>query len=137
MTAASGNRYSRRYPMTDYNWQQLAHDLAVEYFGGREDIEPCGCKSVQVKHVTRMLRSVLCEEHVDSWKDEREWIPEIDLNQAWMLFKEAISEKTEIKVDPSEDISAELFCKQLMFLSVYYSDLNLTDYEVSDGTQRK
>jgi hypothetical protein len=29
MTAVSGNRYSRRYPITNYDWQRMSHDLAV------------------------------------------------------------------------------------------------------------
>ena len=118
--------------MIDYNWQRMAHDLAIKYFGSEEEVEPCGCKWVQVPNMPRMVRSMMCDVHVDSWKNVREWIPESDLNQAWMLFKEAISEKQRLRLTPSEDISAEMFCKQLMFLSVYYSDLNLTDYEVED-----
>lgn len=119
--------------MTNYDWQRMAHDLAIEVLEWEKSYYDCGCWCLEHSPGFAIRGLSGCDDgDCLNLSQCYLWKPWEDLNQAWMLFKKAIYEKTEIKVDPSEDISAEMFCKHLMFLSVYCSDLNLSDYEVED-----
>jgi hypothetical protein len=129
MTAASGNRYSRRYPMTDYNWQQLAHDLATEVMGWELN---------EFHHIYTLDAKMMAP------KDK--WRPWKDLNKAWMLGKaldlhfdthhNAGNGMCVVSINLTNGaIIAEEHespAKAIMLAVAKASDLNLTDYEVSD-----
>jgi hypothetical protein len=120
--------------MTNYDWQRMAHDLATEVMGW------CFNSSHQIYTDDLGCRKV----------NKSDWRPYEDLNQAWMLGQqkgqcllsfwvnaEHESEAHRCRIHQDEHASEALHkspAKAIMLAVAKAIDLNLSDYEVSDGT---
>jgi hypothetical protein len=123
--------------MTDYDWQCMAHDLAVEVLGWEYDkVKPQEELSVYVTDESEVFRSV--------------WKPWEDLNQAWRLFDALGNECDGVMFEVYSNSDATHWyaqasaeghgydnhkdpAKAIMLAVAKASELNLTDYEVEDG----
>jgi hypothetical protein len=111
--------------MTNYDWQRMAHDLAVEVLGWDE-----------AKVDTKV--------RLDKWK------PWKDLNQTWRLFDALGNECDGVMFEVYSNSDATHWyaqasaeghgydnhkdpAKAIMLAVAKASELNLTDYEVEDG----
>ena len=131
--------------MTDYDWQRMAHDLAVEVLGWEKSHYDCGCWYLEHSPGFAIRGLSGCDDgDCLNLSQCYLWKPWLDLNQAWMLAKEVPHHVTISDVGKTNDVEVDDTgfgskwarhtdpAKAIMLAVAKASDLNITDYEVSD-----